>query len=140
MGHCIIYELLIDPLYFQVCSYEAFVEAIKDYNTITSRLSYAIERLQHASMLRDRYMQELISVAKFREQVSVLCSQIKATDFNDVKKALQPLFRAILIHFNVSTSEVKAMMQYQDHLELNFLERSKSTQADIDHLPLKQSL
>jgi hypothetical protein len=59
MSHCIIYELLIDPLYFQVCSYEAFAEAVKDYNTITMRLTHAIERLQEAKLLKDNYMQEL---------------------------------------------------------------------------------
>jgi len=59
MGHCIIYELLIDPLYFQMCSYDAFVEAIKDYYTITKRLTHAIERLQQARLLTDHYMQEL---------------------------------------------------------------------------------
>ena len=60
MGNCIIYELFIDPLYFQVCSYEAFVEAIKDYNTLTMRLTHAIERLQQARLLIDHYMQELL--------------------------------------------------------------------------------
>ena len=60
----------------------------------------------------------------------MLCSQIKATDFHDVKKNLQHLLKALLKHFNVDPSEVRAQTQHHDHLELNFLERSKPTQAD----------
>ena len=94
------------------------------------RLTHAIERLQHARLLIDHYMQELSLAAKFREQVYVLCSQIKATDFPDVKKLLQHLFKALLKHFNVDPSEVRAQTQHHDHLELNFLERSEPTQVD----------
>ena len=60
----------------------------------------------------------------------MLCSEIKADDFIEVKKALQPLFKALFKHFNVGMSEVKELIQYPSHLEQNFLERSKSTQAD----------
>jgi hypothetical protein len=60
----------------------------------------------------------------------VLCSDIKADDFIEVKKALQPLFKALFKHFNVGLSEVKELILYPSHLEQNFLERSKSTQAD----------
>jgi hypothetical protein len=60
----------------------------------------------------------------------VLCSDIKADDFIEVKKALQPLFKALFKHFNVNLDEVKTLIQYPSLLEQNFLERSKSTQAD----------
>ena len=48
---CIFYELLIDPLFMQVCSYSAFVLALNHYNALTLRLNHAIERLQGVSIL-----------------------------------------------------------------------------------------
>ena len=60
----------------------------------------------------------------------MLCSDIKADDFIEVKRLLQPLFKALFKHFNVGLSEVKELIQYPSHLEQKFLERSKSTQAD----------
>ena len=60
----------------------------------------------------------------------MLCSQIMADDFHDVKKSLQPLLRALLKQHNVDSAEVKLQTQQAYHLELSFMERSKSTQAD----------
>ena len=48
---CIFYELLIDPLFMQVCSYSAFLLALNQYNTLTMRLNHAIERLEGLSIL-----------------------------------------------------------------------------------------
>jgi hypothetical protein len=53
-----------------------------------------------------------------------------ADDFHDVKKSLQPLLRALLKQHNVDSAEVKLQTQQAYHLELSFMERSKSTQAD----------
>ena len=48
---CIFYEVLIDPLFLQVCSYSAFVLALNNYNALTMRLNNAIDRLQGISIL-----------------------------------------------------------------------------------------
>jgi hypothetical protein len=50
---------------------------------------------------------------------------------------MRPLFQALLQHYKVDKEEINAQVQFPDNLEANFMERSKATQVDKDHLPLK---
>jgi len=50
---------------------------------------------------------------------------------------MRPLFVALLQHYKVDKEEINSQVQFPDNLEANFMERSKATQVDKDHLPLK---
>jgi len=82
-------------------------------------------------------VQDLTDVAKTRQKIYQLGSQVDADYFPELKRSMRPLFQALLQQYKVDNEEIKAQVQFPDDLEANFLERSKATQVDKAYLPLK---
>jgi predicted transcriptional regulator len=91
-GSCILYELLIDPLYLNQCRYSDIQRALTSFNLLTERLTSAIEKLQRSGILVDEVIEALTNAAKIRERISALCSQLESADLTVLKKSLIPLF------------------------------------------------